>query len=100
MKAAGAAPMPKSVQPMLATLCDKPFDSPNWLFELKMDGVRAIVVKDGSHVEMWTRNAKSMSARFPALAEALGEIPADSAILDGEIVALDEHGHSRFSLIQ
>src|SRR5204862_2195434 len=100
MKAAGRASMPKTVQPMLATLCDKPFNSPNWIFELKMDGIRAIVVKNASQLEMWTRNAKSMSTRFPTLARALAEIPADTAILDGEIVALDEKGDSRFCPIQ
>ena len=45
---------------MLATLADKPFDSPDWLFELKMDGIRALVVKDGEKFEMWTRNDRPL----------------------------------------
>src|SRR5262245_10464231 len=100
MKASGPVPMPKIVQPMLATLCDKPFDNPNWIFEFKLDRVRALVIKDADKLEMWTRSAKSLSDRFPTLAEALAELPANSVILDGEIAALDEKGHSHFNLIQ
>jgi bifunctional non-homologous end joining protein LigD len=92
--------MPKDVQPMLATLSDKPFDSPEWLFELKMDGVRALTFKDGDKLQMKTRNDRPLAGRFPTLATALKELPADSAIIDGEIVALDEKGHSHFELIQ
>jgi len=92
--------MPKDVQPMLATLSDKPFDSPEWLFELKMDGVRALTFKDGDKLQMKTRNDRPLSGRFPTLAKALQQLPADSAIIDGEIVALDEKGHSHFELIQ
>jgi bifunctional non-homologous end joining protein LigD len=100
MKQAGRTPMPKHVEPMLAVLAEKPFNGDNWLFELKLDGIRAIVTKDGSKLHMWTRNAKSMTSRFPILAAALQELPADSAILDGEIVALDDQGYSHFGLIQ
>ena len=92
--------MPKDIQPMLATLSDKPFDSPDWLFELKMDGVRALTVKEGDKLQMKTRNERPLTDRFPALAGALKELPVDSAIIDGEIVALDEKGHSHFELIQ
>jgi bifunctional non-homologous end joining protein LigD len=92
--------MPKDVQPMLATLSDKPFDNPDWLFELKMDGMRALTFKDGSKLEMKTRNEKALVDRFPTLAAALQALPADSAILDGEIVVLDAKGHSHFELIQ
>ncbi len=90
MKAPGRVPIPRHVEPMLATLGDKPFNGENWIFELKLDGIRAVVVKDGSKLDMWTRNAKSMTERFPAVADAIRALPADSAILDGEIVALDQ----------
>ena len=100
MKERGKAPMPKHVEPMLATLSDKPFDNDDWIFELKLDGVRAIVEKDGSTLDMWTRNAKSMTTRFPTLANAIRELAADSVVLDGEVVVLDEKGHSHFGLIQ
>lgn len=100
MKASGTTPLPKHVEPMLATLSSKPFDSPDWLFELKMDGVRAVVVKDGNKLEMHTRNDRPLAERFPTLAAALKELPGDTTILDGEIVALDPEGHSHFELIQ
>src|SRR6185295_13644668 len=72
----------------------------DWLFELKLDGMRAIVEKSGTKLDMWTRNAKSLTHRFPALAKGLAGLPADTAVLDGEIVALDENGQAHFNLIQ
>ena len=65
MKRAGQVALPEITQPMLATLSEKPFDNKDWLFELKLDGMRAIVVKNGQKLEMWTRNGKSLSHRFP-----------------------------------
>jgi bifunctional non-homologous end joining protein LigD len=100
MKASSRTSVPKDIEPMLATLADKPFDSPDWLYELKMDGIRALVVMDGEKFEMWTRNDRPLTERFPTLAAALRELPGDSAVLDGEIVALDSEGHSHFELIQ
>jgi bifunctional non-homologous end joining protein LigD len=100
MKAAGTTPMPAQIEPMLATLVSRPFDSPDWLFELKMDGIRALVIKDGDHLEMKTRNDRPLTQRFPTLAAALKELPGDAVILDGEIVALDSEGHSHFERIQ
>src|SRR5207249_3807245 len=63
MKAPGRVAMPKHVEPMLATLAEHAFDNDDWLFELKLDGIRAIVVRDGEKLDMWTRNAKSMTNR-------------------------------------
>ena len=100
MKKAGRSPVPKVTQPMLATLIEKAFNDENWIFELKLDGMRAVVVKSGPNVEMWTRNGKSLTNRFPVLKSALMELPADAAVLDGEIVALDEKGQAHFNLIQ
>ena len=70
--------MPWHIEPMLATLSTKPFDSPDWLFELKMDGIRALVVKDGERFDMWTRNDRPLTQRFPTLAAALKELPGRS----------------------
>src|SRR5262249_20124380 len=81
-------------------LSEKPFDHKDWLFELKLDGMRALVVKNGEKLEMWTRNAKSLAPRFPTLAKALAALPVETVILDGEIAALDEKGQAHFSLIQ
>jgi len=100
MKKAGRSPVPKIVRPMLATLIEKPFDNDEWLFELKLDGMRALVVKEDSKIAMWTRNGKSLTHRFPTLVEAVATLPADRAVLDGEIVALDEKGEAHFELLQ
>ncbi len=100
MKKAGRSPFPRIVQPMLATLVEKPFNNEDWLFELKLDGMRAIAVKNGADVDMWTRNAKKLAHRFPTLAKAFQGLPVETAILDGEIVALDGRGHSKFELLQ
>ena len=100
MKKAGKSPMPEITQPMLATLVEKPFDNEDWLFELKLDGIRAIVAKNGDKLDMWTRNGKGLTHRFPTLARAFAALPLDSVALDGEIVALDEQGQAHFHLIQ
>src|SRR5215475_14507915 len=100
MKKAGPVALPKITQPMLATLSEKVFDSKDWIFELKLDGMRALVVKNRQKVEMWTRNGKTLTHRFPTLASAITALPVETVILDGEIVALDEKGHSHFNLIQ
>jgi bifunctional non-homologous end joining protein LigD len=100
MKKPGRAAIPKITQPMLATLVEEAFNDEDWLFELKLDGMRAVVVKNGQEIEMWTRNAKTLANRFPTLASAVTELPAESAVLDGEIVALDEKGQAHFGLIQ
>jgi bifunctional non-homologous end joining protein LigD len=100
MKKPGHAPLPKITQPMLATLVEKPFDNDDWLFELKLDGMRAIAVKNGPKLDLWTRNAKALASRFPTLGAAFSSLLADTAILDGEIVALDENGQAHFNLIQ
>jgi bifunctional non-homologous end joining protein LigD len=100
MKKSGRVPMPQITQPMLATLVEKPFNNDEWLFELKLDGMRAVVVKNGTKLDMWTRNGKSLIHRFPTLAGAFADLSADTVILDGEIVALDENGQAHFNLLQ
>jgi bifunctional non-homologous end joining protein LigD len=100
MKKPGRVPIPKAPGPMLATLAEKPFNNDDWLFELKLDGVRALVVKNGSKLDLWTRNQKSMTRRFPTLAKALLDLTPDTAIIDGEIVTMDREGQSHFEQIQ
>ena len=100
MKEAGPSPLPKIVQPMLATLIEKPFDGDDWLFELKLDGMRALAVKNGAKLDMWTRNGKTLTHRFPTLANAFVDLPVETAVLDGEIVALDENGQAHFNRLQ
>jgi bifunctional non-homologous end joining protein LigD len=100
LSAASDAPMPDFVEPMRATLADQPFDDPDWLFEVKWDGYRVeAVVRDGA-ARLWTRNRQDAARYFPDLAGPATWIDAREAIVDGEVVALDEEGRPRFSLLQ
>ncbi|HEU5326393.1 MAG TPA: DNA ligase D [Candidatus Limnocylindria bacterium] len=93
-------PMPDFLPPMRATLASEPFDDPDWLFEVKWDGYRVeAVIRDG-HARLWTRNRQDAAAYFPDLAGPAAWIDAREAIVDGEVVALDEEGRPRFSLLQ
>ena len=92
--------IPEKVAPMLATLIKEPFDNDEWLFEIKMDGIRAVVFKNGGAVDLRSRNDRAIGRRFPGIVSAVRSLAVDSVVLDVEIVALDEDGRSRFNLIQ
>jgi bifunctional non-homologous end joining protein LigD len=101
LAAAKNAPLPEFIEPMKATSADAPFDDPDWLFEVKLDGYRIEAVVDGSRVQLWTRNKQDGARYFPDLARAMPTwINAQQAIVDGEVVALDEAGNPTFSLLQ
>jgi len=91
--------MRPDLRPMLATLTDKSFDDPDWVFETKWDGFRAIAVAGLGHAALYSRNGNDISRKYPSICEALAAIKHD-AVLDGELVALDEQGRSRFQLLQ
>jgi len=87
------------IRPMLATLGELP-EPPGWAYEFKWDGVRAIAYVDAGRVRLASRNDRDLTASYPELA-ALGRwFPRRRAVLDGEIVALDEHERPSFSLLQ
>jgi bifunctional non-homologous end joining protein LigD len=92
--------MPRVIHPMLATLVDKPFDSQDWLYEVKWDGYRAITFLESGSVRLVSRNQNDMTAAYPELRSIPDSVKARTAILDGEIVALDEQGRPSFSLMQ
>lgn len=100
LKGAEQRPAPSVIHPMLATLVDEPFDDDDWLFEVKWDGYRAVAFLDGGEVRLVSRNQNDMTRQYPELAELPLYVRARTAILDGEIVALDEEGRSSFSLMQ
>jgi bifunctional non-homologous end joining protein LigD len=87
------------LRPMLATLTDKPFDDSDWIFETKWDGFRAIAVAKPGHASLYSRNLIDISRKYPTICQALASV-TQQAVLDGELVALDEHGRSRFQLLQ
>jgi bifunctional non-homologous end joining protein LigD len=93
-------PAPSVIRPMLATAAEKPFDDPAWLFEIKWDGYRAVSFFDNGRVRLVSRNQNDLTGQFPDLHSLPKFINAKSAILDGEIVALDEEGRPSFSLMQ
>ena len=94
------ASLPPFIPPMLATLADKPFDDPDWLFETKWDGWRALLRKDGEGIHLISRTGKSLDAMFPELLQAAESVNAGSCLLDGEITVLDGKGVPRFQLLQ
>jgi bifunctional non-homologous end joining protein LigD len=94
------AAMPAHIEPMLATLASSAFDDPDWLFEVKWDGFRVqAVVREGA-VRLYTRSLKDAETYFGRLLSPPSWIDAREAIVDGEMVALDENGAPDFSLLQ
>jgi len=93
-------PMPRSIHPMLAESIEKPFDDPGWLFEIKWDGYRAVAFIEDGKVRLVSRNQNELTARYPELKDLPQFVKAKTAILDGEVVALDAEGRASFSLMQ
>lgn len=91
-------PLP-TILPMLATPDGKPFDSDEWLFEIKYDGYRIMSYVEQGEVRLKTRKNIDYTAKFPLITEALIKLKGD-AILDGEIVVLNEAGVSDFNALQ
>lgn len=94
--------IPKSsLKPMLATLIGAPFDDPDWVFETKWDGYRVVAKIDAGKVTLLSRRGTNITADYPGIAAALAKIKrAQQAVIDGELVALDSRGRSRFQLLQ
>jgi bifunctional non-homologous end joining protein LigD len=93
-------PMPTVIHPMLATPIDKAFDNPDWLFEIKWDGYRAVAFIEDGGVRLMSRTQNDLTAQFSELGSLPRFLKAERAILDGEIAALDEQGRPSFSLMQ
>jgi bifunctional non-homologous end joining protein LigD len=100
LEGARKAPAPDFVSPMLATPVDETFSSPDWLFEVKWDGYRVESVVHDGKARIWTRNRKDAATYFPDLAGPAPWIQARDAVVDGEVVALDEQGKPSFSRLQ
>src|ERR1700756_2714850 len=95
------AKLPSFITPMIAKIAEEPFDSPDWIFEVKLDGYRGIAVFDAAgKPHLWSRNGLPLEKKFPAVAKALSKLKLRSTILDGEVVAVDENGVPRFQLLQ
>jgi bifunctional non-homologous end joining protein LigD len=94
------ASMPANIEPMLATLADRPPEGSKWVYEIKWDGVRAICYIEDGRLRMLSRNGNSFDRQYPELSVIPRQVAADTAIIDAEIAVLDEQGRSRFGLIQ
>jgi ATP-dependent DNA ligase len=90
---------PFSFEPMLCQSVERPPEDRDWRYELKLDGFRAIGRKSGRSAQLWSRNQKDLTWRFPDVVKAIGELPNDTVIA-GEVVALDENGKPSFNLLQ
>lgn len=94
------AAMPNFVSPQLATLVAEPPSGDEWLHELKFDGYRLLCHMDRKQVRLWTRNQNDWTGKFLPIAKALKALKVQSAILDGEVVALDVSGRASFQKLQ
>ncbi len=93
-------PMPEHVSPMLAKLADLPADPERWAFEVKWDGIRAVVFAEGGRIRIETRNQNDVTAMYPELTRFGRALGSREAVLDGEIVAFDEAGKPSFQTLQ
>ena len=92
-------PFPENIRPMLATLYDKPFNSKEWIFEIKWDGYRVISKKRKNTTSLNSRNLNSFDNLFPGITRSLKKIKGDF-VIDGEAVAIDESNRPSFQQIQ
>jgi bifunctional non-homologous end joining protein LigD len=87
------------IEPMKAKLVESPLPG-EWIYEIKFDGFRAIAFKEGKTVRLFSRNENDLGSKFPSVVTALSKLRAEEAIIDGEIVALNDGGQSSFQLLQ
>jgi bifunctional non-homologous end joining protein LigD len=99
LAAAKIKPMPHGIKPMLATLIKEPFDHPEWLFEVKWDGYRAIAEIQDGKVSLYTRNRISLNKKFSPVVDSLQKFGFE-AVFDGEIVVVDDQGLPDFQMLQ
>jgi bifunctional non-homologous end joining protein LigD len=93
------APLPDFVEPMKAQLVDS-VPSGDWLYEIKFDGYRALALRGGSETRILSRNQKDLAKKFTNIRDSIAALDVRDAIIDGEIVALDDRGRPSFQLLQ
>jgi DNA ligase D-like protein (predicted ligase)/DNA ligase D-like protein (predicted 3'-phosphoesterase) len=100
VKGALQAPMPKSMKPQLASQQDDPPTGDGWIHEIKLDGYRTIAIVEGGKVKLLTRTGIDWTDKYGILADAFRQLPVKQAIIDGEIVVVDDSGITHFSDLQ
>ena len=93
-------PMPRFRPPQLAVLSTTPPSGPDWLHEIKFDGYRVLAAMAGGSAKLYTRSGLDWTEKFRGVAEAVAQLPARGALIDGEVVALDENGRTDFGRLQ
>jgi bifunctional non-homologous end joining protein LigD len=93
-------PMPEHVKPMLAKLAELPGDTDEWAYEVKWDGIRAVVFAEGGRIRIETRNQNDVTAMYPELTRFGRVLGSHDAVIDGEIVAFDDEGRPSFQVLQ
>jgi bifunctional non-homologous end joining protein LigD len=97
---ANRSAMPDWIQPALATLSDRPFSDPGWLFEIKWDGGRTLSRVRKGQAQFWSRSRRDVTGEYPELAGLAAHTNGHDVWLDGEVVALDREGRSDFERLQ
>ena len=87
------------VEPMLLLRKERLPEGPEWVYEIKLDGYRALAIKSDGKLQLWSRNGNEFNWRYPAIAAGLQALP-DETVVDGEVVALDGEGRPSFNLLQ
>lgn len=100
LSGARKAPLPDFIPPQLATLVKEPPTGSGWLHELKFDGYRMLCHLNRGKLHFWSRNAKDWTEKFSSLEKPLKKLPVTTAILDGEVVVVDQKGRSSFQKLQ
>jgi bifunctional non-homologous end joining protein LigD len=90
----------RTISPMMPKAVDALPTGPAWSYELKIDGYRALAVKDDRGVRLLSRSQTNLTRQFKRIAADIARLPAQQCVLDGELVALDEHGHPSFQGLQ
>jgi DNA ligase D-like protein (predicted ligase) len=91
---------PGFITPMAALAVEALPEGPEWSYELKLDGYRALIVKDDASIRLRSRNDKDLLSMYPAVATIARRLQAEQVVIDGEIVAVDEHGRPSFQALQ
>lgn len=100
LRGAAKVPLPERIAPQLATRTETPPKGGDWLHEIKFDGYRTLAFVDGGKARLVTRSGLDWTKRYGDLGHAFTTLPCKQAVLDGEIVVLDDKGISRFSALQ
>ena len=95
-----ALKLPSAIKPMLGRMARQPFDSPDYVYELKWDGMRALAFVEGGELTLFSRNGRNVTSQFPELADLPKQVKSSPLVIDGEIVCLDDDNHPNFSRLQ